>query len=205
MRYQGKIIKWYDDKGYGFIRATEDSKDVFLHVSDISKLNKRPVVNEVVSYELSKDSRGRYRATQVAYQTKQTSFSKSEGATSYNAYFLLLILLFFVLIAERAINGFLPISFLFVLVGANLLVFLYYYQDKTSAIKKGWRTPEATLHWFSLLGGWPGAYIAQKMFKHKHKKSSFMLTYKLTVLLNCLIIALYSIPDLQTIILAQIA
>ncbi len=202
MRYQGKIIKWYDDKGFGFIRATEDSKDVFLHISDISKLKKRPVINEVVFYELSKDSRGRYRATNVAYQSKHTHLTKSNIATSYNAFFLLIILLFFVLVAEGTINRFLPVPFLFILIGTNLLVFLYYYQDKSSAIKKDWRTPETKLHLLSLLGGWPSAYIAQKMFKHKLKKQSFMLTYKFTVFLNCLIIILYSIPNLQTIILA---
>lgn len=138
MRYQGKIIKWYDDKGYGFIRATEDSKDVFLHISDIGKLSKKPAINQLVSYELSKDNQGRYRATHVAYQSNQASFTRPESATSYNTVFLFFILLFFVMVAERTINGFIPIPLLFVLIGANLVVFLYYYQDKTSAIKKGW-------------------------------------------------------------------
>ena len=39
MRCQGKIIKWHDDKGFGFLRANGESKDVFLHISDIYKLN----------------------------------------------------------------------------------------------------------------------------------------------------------------------
>ncbi len=72
------------------------------------------------------------------------------------------------------------------------MVFLYYYQDKTSAIKNDWRTEESTLHWLSLLGGWGGAYVAQKLFRHKHKKASFMFAYKLTVIINCLAIILYS-------------
>ncbi len=93
-------------------------------------------------------------------------------------------------------HGFLPLWFPFVYLAANLIVFLYYYQDKASALKNNWRTPENTLHWLSLIGGWGGAYIAQKIFKHKHKKQSFMFTYKLTVLINCLVIILYSIPQL---------
>lgn len=101
---------------------------------------------------------------------------------------------------DRTLKGFLPPFYIFIYLGSNLFVFLYYYQDKTSAIKKDWRTPETTLHWLSLLGGWGCAYIAQKLFKHKHKKASFMLTYKLTVLLNCLIIALYSVPQLLTLL-----
>lgn len=50
MRHEGKLIKWYDDKGFGFIRATVDSKDVFLHVSEIKKMKRRPIINELVTY-----------------------------------------------------------------------------------------------------------------------------------------------------------
>jgi len=78
MRYQGKIIKWQDDKGFGFVRATNDSKDVFLHISDIHRLNKRPEVNKQISYELIKDDRGRFRATHVAYLTKSANVNRIE-------------------------------------------------------------------------------------------------------------------------------
>lgn len=204
MRYQGKIIKWHDDKGYGFIRATEDSKDVFLHVSDIHNLKRRPEANELVTYELSQDNRGRFRASNVSYQENLTNLNNAESQASYSVTFLLFIIAFCVFVAERIIKGFLPVAYIFILIGANLLIFLYYYQDKTSAIKRNWRTPETKLHMLSLAGGWAGAYIAQKIFNHKHKKKSFMLTYKLTVLLNCLAITLFSLPTLQSILITYV-
>jgi uncharacterized membrane protein YsdA (DUF1294 family) len=47
------------------------------------------------------------------------------------------------------------------------------------------RTPESTLHLLSVLGGWPGALVAQQMFRHKSRKLEFQIVFWLTVLLNC--------------------
>jgi uncharacterized membrane protein YsdA (DUF1294 family)/cold shock CspA family protein len=196
MRYQGKVIKWYDDKGFGFIRATADSKDVFLHVSQIHQLKKRPEVNELVTYEITKDEKGRFRAVNVAYLVAQESPKKSDNSTSFSFIFLAYIFLFTAFVLERSLTGHLPLFYILIYLSANSVVFLYYYQDKASAIKHNWRTPESTLHWLSILGGWGGAYIAQKIFKHKHKKASFMFTYKFTVIFNCLAIILYAAPQL---------
>ena len=201
MRYQGKIVKWYDDKGFGFIRATNDSKDIFFHISDIHQLKKRPEIDELVTYDLREDERGRFNAINVGYLAKNKYIVKSTVQSALNPYFLVFFLLFCTFVIERTLKGFLPAIFLFIFFGANLVVFLFYYQDKVSANKNEWRITESTLHLFSLVGGWGGAYIAQKTFSHKHKKASFMFTYKITILINCTLITLYAIPILRELIL----
>src|SRR5688500_665762 len=49
----------------------------------------------------------------------------------------------------------------------NLATFFAYWQDKYAAEKGRWRIKEDTLHLFSLLGGWPAAYLAQQILRHK--------------------------------------
>ena len=66
----------------------------------------------------------------------------------------------------------------------SLFTFFMYWKDKRAAIKDKDRTPEKTLHLLSLLGGWPGALLAQKKFRHKTKKIRFKIVFWLTVLLN---------------------
>ena len=34
-----------------------------------------------------------------------------------------------------------------------------------------------TLHWLEFLGGWPGALIAQRVIRHKNKKTSFQVDF----------------------------
>lgn len=67
---------------------------------------------------------------------------------------------------------------------ASLLAFFLYWSDKRKARDEVWRTPEKVLHAIELLGGWPGALIAQQVFRHKTRKISFQLVFWLIVLLH---------------------
>jgi uncharacterized membrane protein YsdA (DUF1294 family) len=65
------------------------------------------------------------------------------------------------------------------------IAFVLYALDKRAAQKGTRRVPEATLHVWSLLGGWPGALLARRKLRHKTRKISFQIIFWLTVLLNC--------------------
>jgi uncharacterized membrane protein YsdA (DUF1294 family) len=47
-----------------------------------------------------------------------------------------------------------------------------------------WRVSESTLHTLSLVGGWPGALVAQQMLRHKSNKASFRAVFWATVVTN---------------------
>jgi len=64
----------------------------------------------------------------------------------------------------------------------SLLTFIVYYFDKRRAEKNGPRTPEALLHLFELLGGWPGAFLAQRWIRHKSAKVMYQVVFWLIVL-----------------------
>ncbi|SHM67104.1 Uncharacterized membrane protein YsdA, DUF1294 family [Pseudomonas asturiensis] len=66
----------------------------------------------------------------------------------------------------------------------SLLAFLLYRHDKLQAGKGGQRTPENVLHATELLGGWPGALLAQQVFRHKTRKVSFQVVFWLIVLVH---------------------
>ena len=100
-------------------------------------------------------------------------------------------------IAEWVMNRtlFLAPAFVFI----SLITFVVYAIDKATAQKGRWRTPEAHLHLLALLGGWPGAMIAQQALRHKSKKISFRLVYWITILFNCTaVVWLLTSTDLHT-------
>ncbi|MFH6564734.1 DUF1294 domain-containing protein [Pseudomonas kulmbachensis] len=64
---------------------------------------------------------------------------------------------------------------------ASALAFGLYWYDKEQAKAGQWRTPEKVLHGVELLGGWPGALVAQQMFRHKTRKLSYQVWFWLIV------------------------
>lgn len=68
-------------------------------------------------------------------------------------------------------------------VAVSGLAYAVYGRDKAQARAGGQRTPEATLHLLELLGGWPGAFIAQRRLRHKCSKRQYQLVFWAIVLL----------------------
>jgi len=66
--------------------------------------------------------------------------------------------------------------------GISAGAFIGQWIDKRKAASGEWRTPEATLHLFELLGGWPGAFLAQRLFRHKTAKVSYQIVFWLIVI-----------------------
>lgn len=59
----------------------------------------------------------------------------------------------------------------------SLVAFAAYGIDKRQAGRGGRRISEGRLHWLAMLGGWPGAWAGQQVFRHKTQKFSFRLVY----------------------------
>lgn len=83
---------------------------------------------------------------------------------------------------------FVPKTFLlflvFHLVSINITTMIAYWSDKRAAVKGRWRVSENNLHTLEFLGGWPGAFIAQKIFKHKTKKKTYQAAFWLMLILQ---------------------
>ncbi len=88
-------------------------------------------------------------------------------------------------VGVAAFAGKLPMLVLGLYLVASTATFAAYAHDKSAARKNQWRTPERTLHFLSLIGGWPGALAAQKLLRHKSAKPSFQAAFWIIVILNC--------------------
>ena len=70
------------------------------------------------------------------------------------------------------------------LASVSLFTFLIYAADKSRAKTGDWRIAEIVLHVLALIGGWPGAFVAQRWLRHKNAKVSFQIVFWLTVALH---------------------
>lgn len=184
MRHQGRITEWKDDKGFGFITPNGGGATLFVHVSALANRQRRPLGGELVTYVVGTDARGRLRAREVAFVGEARVRAAAPGKprrgllpTGVTTAFVMVLL--FGLMSAR-----LPWVVAALYVVASVVTLFAYTLDKTAARNRAWRTKESTLHVLALVGGWPGALVAQKMLRHKTSKESFQALFWVTVATN---------------------
>ena len=182
MREKGKVVRWDDDKGFGFIESSDGGGSVFVHISAVVQHGRRPQVGDEVSYRLSQDARGRPRADSVRYADRQGRAASIRAGVS--ALPIILTVLFVVVLVGLGAWGRVPWVIVIAYAAASVVAFIAYGLDKWFARAGKRRTPESTLLLLGLACGWPGAVAAQQLFHHKSSKSSFLTSFWVTVAIN---------------------
>lgn len=168
---RGTVLEWDSRRGFGFL--DHGGTRLFLHRRDCAAGHQAPIRGDVVSFRVGRDARGRPCAQQA-----ETVSSRSRLQVSH--FMALLVLLFLPTLAAlkgpfdpRIVAGYAAVL--------SILAWSAYRSDKTRALAGAWRIPESTLHTLALLGGWPGAFLAQKHLRHKTSKASFQCRFWLVV------------------------
>lgn len=65
MRFEGKLDKWNDDRGFGFITPTRGGEPVFVHISAFPRDGRRPQLGEALTFEVEPAGDGKKRAIKV--------------------------------------------------------------------------------------------------------------------------------------------
>jgi uncharacterized membrane protein YsdA (DUF1294 family) len=169
----GTIVDWVDEKGYGWVKSGD--KRYFAHIKDFEQDQRRPKVSEEVRFIQGIDAKGRMCA-------KSVTFVKTGGRVGVGIWLLLAVLLALPLLALLC----LPFPWwqgVGVMILVSAITYAMYAHDKDRAQSSGWRVPETTLHLAELLGGWPGALLAQRHLRHKCSKTSYQFVFWSIVIL----------------------
>jgi uncharacterized membrane protein YsdA (DUF1294 family)/cold shock CspA family protein len=181
MRLKGKLIKWNADKAFGFITPNGGGDAIFIHKTAFKNRNRTPKINDVITFSVIQDNQGRYCADQATFAGEKSPKKQTKGINTFSIY---LCLIFITLVTTAHLLDYLPKKILLVYLGLSIITFIAYAFDKSKAQRGEWRTQESTLHLLALLGGWPGAALAQQLLRHKSKKKEFRLTFWFTVVIN---------------------
>ena len=199
MKYQGRIQQWDDAKGYGFVEPNGGGTRAFTHIEAFKQRSRRPVNGDIIVYEVEQDRNGNHRACNISllkdHKAKRLRANKPTSQRKRN---IIILSIFFGALALLTFSGRLPVMVPITYGALSMLALLFYGIDKWAAKNDMWRVSEAKLHILSLLGGWPGALLAQQIFKHKRSKSSFMRVYWVTVLVNLILLGLIAFEVINT-------
>lgn len=172
-RKAGVIIEWNSKSSFGFAQSGDER--AFLHIVNFAERGKWPEVDDKVTFVWGTDPRGRRCAQEIKLLTR--------GSVLSWAHFVVLgALCVLPAMAVPTVAEWLsPWWILLCVVVTSGLAGLDLWLDKRYAITARYRVPEATLHLFELMGGWPGSYLAQRFFRHKISKVSYQVFFWLIV------------------------
>lgn len=180
-RVKGKLIKWDNDKAFGFIVPNHGGSHIFIHKTAFANRTRTPFVNDVITFSKTKDKQGRVCADNATFTGEKLKKKQAKKANMFSIY---LAFVFISFIVFSYFTGRVPVSLALAYFALSVITFLAYAIDKSKAQSGSWRTQESTLHLFALIGGWPGAAIAQQLLRHKSKKAEFRIAFWLTVVAN---------------------
>ena len=203
MRFQGKIKTWDDERGFGFIEPRAGGEAIPVHIANCLMGSYRPRVNQHVSFEVETGPRGDKSACKVEpacaaiprlpRSDRQPPPWSKLTLLAIPAFLLLYMLLSWVWRSPP----WLLVPYL-VASGVSYGVCLI---DKSAAqAGRRKRMPESLFHLLSLLGGWPGALVAQQFVRYKSNPSNqgrFRRRFWAMVALNGLALVLIGSPLLQ--------
>ncbi len=147
---------------------------MFLHIRDFAERHKQPEVGDRIQFVLGQDDQGRPCARSAVH------VNDGGRLTLLNLCILLSLLLLPAVALHRLALDFRWAAAYPVVIG--LAAYAAYALDKRRARAGEWRVPEASLHLLELLGGWPGAFLAQRRLRHKCSKGSYQALFWLIVL-----------------------
>ena len=182
MRMAGRIVEWNDARGFGFIEPNGGGDRAFVHVRALPR-GRRPLDGMRVTYSVQRDERQRLTAIDVRLANAASVKSHADAApTRLPRKWIGVAALTFLALAVWQQK--MPMPVLWTYGAMSLVALIVYSADKSRAQRDAWRTPESTLHFVALVGGWPGALVAQDLFRHKRSKAEFQWMFWFTVAAN---------------------
>jgi uncharacterized membrane protein YsdA (DUF1294 family) len=155
---------------------------VFVHIKGFENRGRRPAVGDVVTYSNSTDARGRSYAEGVAIAGVKP-LKKPSSSSKFSSH--VIAVGFLLIVGGAVLVSAIPLPVLLIYLVFSVATFGAYALDKSAAERGAWRTSESTLHLLALVGGWPGALVAQNRLRHKSRKQPFRAVFWTTVVLNC--------------------
>ncbi|HEY9696929.1 MAG TPA: DUF1294 domain-containing protein [Trichocoleus sp.] len=196
---KGILVTWKDDRGFGFIKPVDGSQEIFIHITAFKDTSYRPKHGDLIYYYLTSDNNGRSCACnafiskesrQISSLSKDISAKNKHKNKSVVSTILVIIVLPIIpllgiiklaLTSSSSLPVFLYLSPTFLYLGMSLLTYLLYAEDKLRAKRGERRISEKNLHLAEMMGGWIGAFIAQRNLNHKSKKRSYQIEFWLIV------------------------
>jgi cold shock CspA family protein len=108
VEYKGQLVRWNDDRGFGFIKVLAGGEDVFIHITALKDMPRRPVVGDIIYFQEEQGEDGKTRAKSariegLAKTPRKTGTQKNDNGYVYLYVFAFVFVFVFLVIILVAI------------------------------------------------------------------------------------------------------
>ncbi|WP_340680367.1 cold shock domain-containing protein [Paraglaciecola sp.] len=96
---KGRLKSWNGQKGFGFIQSDSAEQDIFVHISALNSMARKPLVGDVIYFDIERQADGKIRATNceaegvlTVNQTQPVHISKKPSSSSIALKFVVVML-----------------------------------------------------------------------------------------------------------------
>lgn len=183
-RQEGHLFRWNEARGFGFLKPVDGGPDAFAHIRAFAKEDRHIEEGHLYSYATETDKTGRLRATDIRPVRPAVVQRSFLNKFLWRSPRLLVIPAFLFIAFAVSMSTEVSPAWFIVYGVASIACFIGYALDKRAAEHRQWRVSETILLMVGLVGGWPGAILAQEIYRHKTKKPAFRVLFWMSVAIN---------------------
>jgi cold shock CspA family protein len=99
VEFKGKLVRWNDDRGFGFIKVLSGEEDIFIHITALKDMPRRPVVGDIIYFQVEHGEDGKTRAKSARIEGLAKIPRKTGAKKNGNWYVFVFVFLVIILIA----------------------------------------------------------------------------------------------------------
>lgn len=100
---KGRLAVWKDKKGFGFIKPEDGSDDVFIHITSLQDMSRRPFIGDTIFFQIQQEKDGRSKAVNATIEGVAVDTSKNNDGVGIRGFLKWLVII--VLLMLLAIAG----------------------------------------------------------------------------------------------------
>jgi len=85
MKLKGKLIRWNEERGFGFINSSSVKGDVFIHISELKHMSRRPQINDVIYFDTITEENGKTKAINATIEGVQQRTIRPKSSKTKNS------------------------------------------------------------------------------------------------------------------------
>jgi cold shock CspA family protein len=108
MSIKGELVRWNEDRGFGFIKSESFKGDIFIHISALKSMPRKPRVGDVIYFDVTPDKNGKDRAENARIEGVSSKDSKTNAPTGLGVKFYVIVLIIAGMVGSYIFQAFFP-------------------------------------------------------------------------------------------------